>query len=678
MMYKEIADQITDFLFSRQVILKEVKISLDNNGMGEFEGKILRGDKSKSKFRFQVKDDGLYVVQDKTIGPLKKFFRLKFGNFDYEVKVNENKAIENMDGYAKLNFLSRRAYFHSKTSISHALKGDFSLLSDFAKRIKKRFVKEIQLKNQGGITFRIKTISKEFIELECYDYGGIFDDNVNNEGDNFPPQVMGEYYADAYSSYCFARKYLETKNEDYLKASLMCLDFVKKTYDYYPSGIFGISRDFKNPAYMETILLLGGQAEQYKSLIPVMKEDLYEPTNVFALRYYWHSLRKRFTEDDYLEIPIKRLKRDQTEGGLIKDDNDNDYKDAYDLTYHNYSLASLARGLVFNPNDEIKDIFIKGVRFSLDSLTKDGEISYNGRASNNIYHVASCIYAFEYACDLLDNKDELRSACDLMFSHLKKFILKNGSFPTAMNKFSKERVAWSHCSTPYNALVAYLLYLSDDLHKSYKNEPVKNKFFVKSRYGFFSNDDYYLTLFSGCNRSYGWSGEMHRTGIPGISVLGVKESLIPCLDETQGIIVSDMPNLFFNDRKISFYGKARLEKENNSFVYIKENEDFIFRREYILEIKKVKVKTKIKFLSDGKLQGNLIQVPVLSYSYEIDKQSIKYKNLRYVLDTRNLVETKEITNPRGKVKVLSLMKIDKRIKRDQELDYEYEILIEDD
>src|SRR3989344_6281713 len=111
-MYKEGADKITAFLFSRQVILKNIKIELDSKGLGNFEGKILRGDKKKSKFIFCVKKEKLYAQQKgRLIGPLEKFFRLEFGDFNYNVKINENKVVETLKGFNKLNFLIKRLYF---------------------------------------------------------------------------------------------------------------------------------------------------------------------------------------------------------------------------------------------------------------------------------------------------------------------------------------------------------------------------------------------------------------------------------------------------------------------------------------------------------------------------------------------------------------------------------------
>jgi hypothetical protein len=663
-MYKPVIDKAVDFLFDRQVILDRVRVNLDlmedNILWGEFNCKVLRGDKEASKFLVGTKDNLVYIKQNNQIfGPFKKYFRLEFGDFEYSPMI-ENRPTKFMNLKRKLLFLSKRIYFHSKSSISHLFQNDPGPLTDFLKKFKKK----TSLKNFGGVTFRVDSIKSNFIELKCFDEGGIFDDNNSNEGNYYPPQVMGEYYADAYSAYCFARRFLETNNKDYLDAAILALKFVKRTYKFYPAGIIWISRDFKNPSYIETLKLIKNHIslEIYNSLwslVSKLREDLYEPTNVYALRFHWHSIRN----DSYDSIAINRLKRDQLFDGLIKDDNDNDYTDACDLAYHNYSLACLARGLSYNYNLVIKDIFLKGVDFSNKILTKNGEVSYNGRAANSIYHLASAIYAFEYASEIETSKsDEFRTNCELMFNYLSSFQTPKGNFPTAMNNCIKERAAWNHSSTPYNALVAYFLIHANDLHKSFTKKAFSNKKIILDRYAVYSNNNYYLTFFSGCNRSYGWSGEMHYSGIAGICAFGIKSSIVPCLDETKNLFITDLPTLNFNNQIFSFYNQGKIIETKEGWSYKKETSLFLFKREYCFKEKEIEIFTEIYFKKDGFLKGNLIQIPLLSS-----------KNINLNIPYENSGEIDDILNSRGKSKLLIYYPISKLINKGEKINYIYSI-----
>ena len=76
-------------------------------------------------------------------------------------ELRETAISEYLTNYVALGLDLKKCdfYFQSKRSFSHAINGDFSLLQDLIKRIKKRFIKELQLKNKGGITFKIKKIS---------------------------------------------------------------------------------------------------------------------------------------------------------------------------------------------------------------------------------------------------------------------------------------------------------------------------------------------------------------------------------------------------------------------------------------------------------------------------------------------------------------------------------------
>src|SRR3989338_586924 len=144
---------------------------------------------------------------------------------------------------------------------------------------------------------------------------------------------------------------------------------------------------------------------------------------------------------------ITILKKNQTKEGLIHDNNREDYKDAHDLTYHQYSLACLASSLNYINNRKVKEIFSKGIDFSSKIVLPNGEIAYNGRGANNIQYLASAIYAFKVASDIL-NDDKYKSLSYLMLNQLKKWQLHDGLIPIGMNKHLNRRMAWNHCLTP--------------------------------------------------------------------------------------------------------------------------------------------------------------------------------------------------------------------------------------
>src|SRR6185436_7094743 len=133
----------------------------------------------------------------------------------------------------------------------------------------------------------------------------------------------------------------------------------------------------------------------------------------------------------------------QTAEGLLHDNIDT-YPDAHDLTYHQYSLACLAQGRHWVDDSRAREIFLRGVRFSLAVTTPDGEIAYVGRGANNVYHVASAILAFETAARMESQDAELvgqtRRAARLLLGQLERYVQPNGMLPTAMNHRIRERV----------------------------------------------------------------------------------------------------------------------------------------------------------------------------------------------------------------------------------------------
>lgn len=553
--YLKLCNSIVDFLYNNQVEIPEINLKDKHKIKFTKEGKSY-------EFYFKISNKKLYYSIDK------KNFKGPFNEGElFRLNPFKSEKTERTITFNKFKLL-KRLYYQTLTLTKHFILGGLSfenkkLFSEFITKLKRRKNDSLE----GGILFYF-TFKGDKPVLNCFENGGIFDNNINNEGNKLTPRVMGAYYADAYASYCFARKYLNTKKEKYLHACFRSLDYINRTYENYPKSIVWYHHDFKNPAYIETILLLKKNkidVRNYENLIYKFRPNFYEPTNVFALRFYWRNLRKIFYKKEN-KLKLKRcyyrLKKDQTKDGLILDRNLEDYKEAFDLTYHQYSLACLAGGLKYKNDKNFKKIFLKGCKFSRSMLLPDGEVSYNGRAANNIYHLASAIYTFEFARNRYNFKSE---GLEEMFNYLVQWLNKDGSLPVCMNYYGKQRMAWNHCRTPYNALVAFLLYNAID-ESLEKTNPIKNKFIcnTKSRYTAFVNDNYFFAFFAGAKESYPLSGNSHKTGVAGIANFGTKnnKSKYLILDRllSSKDLVTDLPTIYVNNKKYEPVSKGQIKK----------------------------------------------------------------------------------------------------------------------
>jgi hypothetical protein len=120
-----------------------------------------------------------------------------------------------------------------------------------------------------------------------------------------------------------------------------------------------------------------------------------------------------------------------------------------------------------------------------------------------------------------------------------------------MNPFVTERIAWNHCETPYNALVASLLLNASAVATEAPESPLPMErdgaqAFDEAGFATASSGGLYIAVFSGCSQSYPWSEGMHRTGVAGLAQFGMTSagSLLPVLDHpTSGgaPVISDLP-----------------------------------------------------------------------------------------------------------------------------------------
>lgn len=578
--YLEFCKKTTKFLFDSQVIASNQLIILDLNnndylnappnmvGAGSFTTKLIRRDRNAyTYYVFCLKAQQklcLYVGITKDFAQAKgPFFEGAYFRtyFDKGINWNEpgidssaNRAssiLNKVNRYGRLLFkeVCSSLRGHNRKHMARLALGGINLFQLLLHAIGARlFWKIHSVERYPGITWKVKSTTKGEVHLQSYDKGGIFDNYINSEAVYMPPQVMANYYADAYSAYCFARMFQLHSDKSYLEAADLALEFIERTYKY------NITKDFKNPAFIETLSIISGHItkakfEAYKALAKNLRSYHYNPTNVYALRYFWIVAQSYFRFHDKSPRKLSRLLRrisdDQLDDGLIRDNNYGWlYFSSHDLTYHQYTLACLACAIDYTDNEDLRRIFLKGCEFSLCCLTPDGEVSYMGRGSNNIYHIASAIYAFKSASTMLkDTNPRLAGAykkgARLLFRYLKRAQRSDGMMPTAINDCVDRRVAWNHCETPYNGLVCYLLLKANDtVENDVKESPIPMestslaKTFDESGFVFVTNKKYYACFFAGCEKSYAWSSENHFSGAPGLCTVGVSGAgcLTPVLD----------------------------------------------------------------------------------------------------------------------------------------------------
>lgn len=676
MTYKRIYIPLVDYLLRNQVFIRDIALPNGKELKIRLKFTVLE---DPFKFKLNFKEGKLFVLNpnDRMSGPFSE-------NEEFYLDPYETVSQNFSYGFSKLKLAKRLAYT-TFSLLKHLSEGGLGYENRrLIKDVIAKFRKNKSKPTQGGLRFHYQAKEGK-IYLICLDNGGIFDTKANGEGRKLPPRVMGAYYADAYSAYCFARRYLETKNKKYLAASLRAMEFVSRTYENYPKDIVWYHHDFKNPAYIETLAILKGHISQcqYDSLqktVAALRQDFYEPTNVYALRYHWRNARKYsgFPKERKIISCLKRLRKDQTKEGLIHDNNLEDYNDAHDLTYHQYSLACIAGGLQYEQNKLAKEIFKKGCLFSYNVLTFDGNLPYNGRGANNIYHLSSAIYAFEKAA-LIFGESKFRRSAKTMRDYLSKWQKKEGYFPTAMNPYINERMAWNHCHTPYNALTGYFMYKANDASKTAlkDNNPKKASGLVvmdDSGYASYKNDNYSFTFFSGCAKSYPLSEGCHQTGYAGTAILSLNKgnTAMLLLDKylKSGVLASDMPCYSINGKTIEQVGRGKIMQiGTNSFAYIQKG-NILFKRTFTMKDNEIEICTTITAAKKIRISSEGQAVLPLSTDYgwklDIKKNSVLQKKggqkILYSMGGMNLTKIIEVTsNPLGKGKIIMYGKLKERI-----------------
>lgn len=324
-----------------------------------------------------------------------------------------------------------------------------------------------ELYTQEGITF-VASIDDngECLTLVCIDTGGIYDTNLNSEGRALPPQVPVDCYSTEYAAYVFFWMWRRTHKVEWWQACIRAVEFFLKTsqfpythtmFDHYEfkvlplaALVYDIEKEATLPTEFPLLEVRAVLRDQWYS---------YDPVNVSALRVA-NGVLCRTLGILYLKSKVhrsvKRIRNNQTAQGLIQDNTGGAVVQSADLTYHQFALACLRVAASLSENTHIHTLVDKGLHFSRSIQRPDGHVSYVGRGANNVYHLASYIYAETGASDY----SEERIAA--LIAYLEKYASEKDGFPTALNSERETRMGWNHCAVPYNGQSSFFLCLAYD------------------------------------------------------------------------------------------------------------------------------------------------------------------------------------------------------------------------
>lgn len=713
-----IASKQASYLLTNQVIQDDISLDFNEQNVSRFSLTFFRNSVPLD-LSAKVNNDKIEIrcSDKKSIVSMDDFFRIDLhGNIHY---------IEGFKGLAASNKLFSPPPFRqtteshpltfktrAKKSLKSLIKSNYhtAKLARSIKSLLMRREKPNDLSHFGGITFRAVREGYRSYRLECYDFGGIYDPNLNAEGIFYPAQVAGNYYADGYSTLVFLHMYEHTQDKVWFEAAVSSWRFLKRIYPrYLPAHIVWHHSDFKNAAILEIINEYSKKFEEFSEFPSELVEDYYEPTNVYALRCHWKYLAKKLRVKHQFQDPthdLERVAEDQTLDGLIHDNIDT-YPDAHDLTYHQYSCACLAGALSANHSKDMEAVFLKAVKFTLEVMGSDGETAYVGRASNNLHHAASSIYAFAKAAELenaLNVKASFIKGAILCLRRLSTFQDSHGHIPTGLNDQAPLRMAWNHCSSTYNALSCFFLHEACKLVGSNTSLLTSEKATIPMQtnrawvgddagYACLSNRLIYAVIFSGCDKSYPWSEGKHITGAAGIALLGNQGqvSIFPCIDlhKESNTLVSDLPVI----NGLMPFGRGSLELITSRYELpgIKLTHHYGFDtnvelvRIYFLEDNTLIIRTKVQ-VENTQLNDISVKVPFLHENnkkieiIEAENAAVIGDQLKITADEhyfdikRYKVSRNKLSNAKGFIKIFELPLMETSNKTDLSFDFRVELL----
>src|SRR4030042_6743126 len=122
----------------------------------------------------------------------------------------------------------------------HPTEGYVEVIQDFPDR---------EFFRSHGVGFRIKERNGKKVNIDVYDYGGIYDP--------IEKRVMGEHYSTSHYALLSAILFNDTRNDEYQDCARMALEFHLNTYKeeyHFPSWDY--HWDFQNYSLLESFFLL--------------------------------------------------------------------------------------------------------------------------------------------------------------------------------------------------------------------------------------------------------------------------------------------------------------------------------------------------------------------------------------------------------------------------------------
>lgn len=483
-----------------------------------------------------------------------------------------------------------------------------------------------------GITFKVESLDHGCVRLVCTDAGGIYDPNPGFENVEHPAQVTEDLYGSSYAALMFLSAHQYGLDQfRFYEAGINALKFVLKNYHNYPGGrLFFRHHDFKNACIYECKKFLLVKDKHLLSAFSPSAHP-YDPTNVHALRIHWLLEKKnstgKLTTLDKVSYYLSKfnIQLSATRDGFIRDNFRATDVQCNGLSYHQFSLACLARAYDISNKKWLKKYFYKASQFTQAMQLSNGEIGYTGRGANSIYHLCSGIYGM--ALDFKTSSDpKSLENCLRSVSYLESHVTPSTLLPTCLNEFADQRMGWNATSIPYNAQSAYFLHHSllalknsnvEMLSQSHSKK-VGWKFRPLTDSGFarIGNEKINIVVSeSGASRP--WSGYHHHTGAGGLaslSICGLEMLLHLDYSVREKLYVSDMPTLLLNNSTVI---PSRIWISDSNIgsinVFIKFKEGLLLDRRYDLTSQGVRIETKIlkssRKVIGGYLEGD-IKIPI--------------------------------------------------------------------
>lgn len=407
------------------------------------------------------------------------------------------------------------------------------------------------LARQGGLTF-VAREAGDRLNLECLDHGGLFDMSLNTEGDAFPGQVPVGYYSTEFATYVFSWLAQRTGDEKWLRATRLGFAFSMRnlvpytavSFDHYEFKLLPLLmllKDFDHTTFSDVAMSDLLAALDYR-------ETDYQPINVLCMRLANLALTERFAHDPSHQKKAHRLLRKVAQNQTVQGQIQDNFRPAsihnHDLTYHQFSIACLALAIAATPESwdddfrsSIETVYSEGLAFSRAMVRSDGHPSYLGRGCNNIYHVASYIYASAVGGQF----GGLSSTLDL----LEAYADETRGWPAALNSEREGRMGWNHCAVPYIGQTLFFLVLAHDAGEtpSRRSAELDRPALKPGAFACLRDERFHAVVFSGGD-SYSWAGGCRATGMAGLASLSFMG--IPLLgaleyDATAKAWLTDLP-----------------------------------------------------------------------------------------------------------------------------------------